>query len=127
MLMVAFIIIGIIVVLMILLVVVGLFWQHGIAKRRHQAMLSELAPWVSKLEKMDAKQLEQEYRRIRQLWMATNEDAEKLELQFDLVCAETMHRTERQFGKHFRYYSNKPGLFRQGRQMFGRGRPEDDI
>lgn len=90
--MVSFIIIAVLIGGVAVFVTIGLLRQRRDAKSKRQAMLSELEPWVSELEKMDAEQLDQEYRRIRQLWLAAKDEAEKLYLQLDLVCQETSRR-----------------------------------
>lgn len=85
-----FIIIGIMILLAVFLIALGFVVQRRTLKRKHQAMLVELAPWLGELEKMDEEQLAQEYRRIRKLWMAAKESSEMLELQFELVSRKTM-------------------------------------
>lgn len=64
--------------------------------------MEELAPWLKNLTQMDDEQFEKEFKRVRNLWMAAKETAEKLQLQFDLVCEEDGRRREAHYQSQHR-------------------------
>ena len=69
------------------------YWKKKrVENKKRQKLLEELAPWLEGLKQMNEEQFEQEFKRIIDLWIAARETAEKLQLQFDIVCQEDWRR-----------------------------------
>lgn len=81
------------------------YWQRcQREKKRRQTLLEEFGPWLKDLKRMDDEQFEKEFKRVRNLWMETKENAERLQFQLDLVCQEDGRRRGLKHQKrHYRF------------------------